>query len=83
MYFLYIYSLPRNLVNIRNVEGDTSSFVSSLTNGYDRPGYVPVPTPDLTSRYARPLDVEENNFGGNVPVPTPDPSSFPTGKHPV
>lgn len=79
MYFLSIYSLLRNLVNIRNVEGDTSSFVSSLTNGYDRPGYVPVPTPDLTST----LDVEENNFGGNVPVPTPDPSSFPTGKHPV
>jgi hypothetical protein len=68
----------QNLVNIRNLEGGTSDFVSSLTSGYDRLGYVPVPKPDLTSRYSKPTRVEENNYG-NVPVPTPDPSSFPTG----
>ena len=70
-----------HLVNIKNVEGGTSDFVSSLTSGYDRIGYVPVPRPELTSRYRKPASEERNNYGGNVPVPTPDPSSFPTGRH--
>ena len=64
------------LVNFRNVEGGTSEFVSSLTSGYDRLGFVPVPKPDYTASYSKPA--EQNNYG-NVPVPTPEPSNFPTG----
>ena len=78
IFFFLMYLSYQHLVNIRNVEGGTSDLVSSLTSGYDRPGYVPVPRPDRTSRFTKPIGVEHNNYG-NVPVPTPDPSSFPTG----
>ena len=64
-------------MNIRNVEVGTSDFVSSLTSGYDRQGYVPVPKP-IISEYRRPNYAEKND-NGDVPVPTPGPSSFPTG----
>ena len=64
-------------MNFRNVEGGTSDFVSSLTSGYDRIGFVPVPKPDYAASYSKPAREEQKNYG-SVPVPTPEPSLFPT-----
>lgn len=68
-------------MNTRNTEGRTTDLISSLTSGYDRQGYVPVPTPDLESTNRKQIRLEETDNYGNVPVPTPEPSSFPTGMY--
>ena len=68
-------------MNTRNIGGRTTDLISSLTSGYDRQGYVPVPKPDLETKNRKQIRLEETDNYGNVPVPTPEPGSFPTGMY--
>ena len=68
-------------VSRRNIEGRTTDLISSLTSGYERQGYVPVPKPNFESGDREKIGVEETNNYGHGAGPTPQPSSFPTGMY--